>query len=112
MIGCSDCARYKQEIAELRREYGQTISDSAMGAVTDGLGVTAALARIVLTLFHAGDWVSSRTLEKRLDKTGDTLKTQICRIRHVVGYDFIETTYAVGYRLSETGMARVREALG
>lgn len=111
MIGCVDCARYRQEIAELRREYGQTISDAHMVAVRTKFGLTATLTQLVLILFVAGDWVSSRSLEKRFDKTADTIKVHICRIRRLVGHDFVETSYAVGYRLSDEGMVRVDAAL-
>lgn len=109
MIGCVDCARLKAEIADLKRAYGQEYP--ALGPVATALGLTRDQTRIVLILFYAKDWVSSHTLEARMDSTFDCLKTHICRIRRLVGREFIETQYAIGYRLSEAARRRVEAAL-
>lgn len=112
MIGCPTCARLKQQVADLRREFGQEMRAADMVAVGDALGLTPTQSRIALTLFYAGDWVHSHALEKRLDMDGNSLKTHICRIRRVAGDDLIESRYAIGYRLGMEGRARVLEAVG
>lgn len=80
------------------------------------LGVTPAQSRILFRLYQAeGDAVKADDLldvcTGHWDVGPEVLKVQVSKIRRRLGADAIPNVWNVGYRLSETALGLVREAL-
>lgn len=110
---CSHCDFKDARIARLERELGIRRHDNEIAALMHRLEVSPTHARLLLRLYAAnGKVVAKETLMGVLSTASEpTLKTTICRMRHLLGAEIINTDLTLGYHMTPVGLSMVLAAL-
>jgi DNA-binding response OmpR family regulator len=111
---CPRCHELETELAALKASLSKA-GLPKVAAVARELGLTEVQANIVIRLQRAkGAPVDKDSLSFEVpsdDHSPALINAHVNNIRKRLGFDFIETIWGRGFRLSASGMARVGAAL-
>lgn len=116
---CSNCVALRDRVRILERELGVRRRDGAVAALIVRLGVTQMGALILMALYEAnGRYVGKEALLAiTLCASHISLKSQVCKVREIVGAAAILTSQGrldrpgCGYALAAPGMSLVMAAV-
>lgn len=110
---CGNCEALRDRVRILERELGHRRREGAIGSLMHRLDLEPIQARLVLDMYEAkGRAVAvDRLVENSGSSSADAVKTQICRMRSVMGKAAFDTHERLGYGLSVVGMSMVLAAL-
>lgn len=112
---CPNCARLREEIAQLRRELAYEVDLERVEEVRVGFEISPQEAQVLMGLYHAKgralshdqmlDTVPARGGLER--ESGKIPAVYVSRLRRRLGEGIINTVWGRGYRLTPEGVAVV-----
>lgn len=112
---CDRCAILEEELAAAKAALGEQRRLQDDLRVRSALGLTAGQLRYVMRLYRAkGEFVPMAMLARdMLDAGADigTVKTQLCKVRRLLGPDSVRSIWGGGYQLSPRIRARIADVL-
>lgn len=110
-------AELEEENAYLRGELGMLTDNDAVARIRAALGIRTGAARLLFSLYRSNRTLPTWQLVALLPpgRRGDEthlIKVYVSFVRKALGRDAVETTWGIGYRLTQVGRGKLSIILG